>query len=453
MPDEEDDEQGAQPEDDNLLQQALAGAAQYDMEPAANPAPASAASAPAPAPVPPPPTVGAQPLGRRMAPAAPGPQPPADSSNAAPEVNIPFDMSKMPPGLLAPPVTPASVPRPPTGSNNPTLADLAREQAMHGKPLDPSKVDPATGKPIYKMGVGGKILGTLANFASGFSRNPGQPIYVGPGATNARYARDEAQREGNLANVNTQIGTQEKLDTENQKMYEDAIKQAYEGQLGEARLGLSKAAGENADTRTQLADSTSQLNEAKEELTRFKAGQTAEPKTEAEIAIAKQLALQKGDKGKAALYDGALKELAKQKQAGKDTTASDVAKAIQVATYRTTETNNIQQEQTIEQERRVKAEVDGNPAVKYDPAKRAAAIASINQDLQTKYGPRLQDVNDQADKMLGLTKAGARLQSGSRAAPKGPPKVGETIMVAGKPRKVIGFNQQTKKPIVAPAGQ
>ena len=63
--------------------------------------------------------------------------------------------------------------------------------------LPPIKTQDNQGKtlPQYRMGTGQRILGTLANFASGFAGHGGSPVYVGPGALNNRYYRDEADRE------------------------------------------------------------------------------------------------------------------------------------------------------------------------------------------------------------------------------------------------------------------
>jgi hypothetical protein len=55
--------------------------------------------------------------------------------------------------------------------------------------------------PQYRMGIGHRILGTLANFANGFAGNHAAPIYVGPGALNQRYYQDEQARQQNLANA------------------------------------------------------------------------------------------------------------------------------------------------------------------------------------------------------------------------------------------------------------
>src|SRR5947209_11915981 len=45
----------------------------------------------------------------------------------------------------------------------------------------------------YRMGIGQRILGSVANFLNGFAKNGADPIYVGPGAHNSRYGRDLGQ--------------------------------------------------------------------------------------------------------------------------------------------------------------------------------------------------------------------------------------------------------------------
>lgn len=49
--------------------------------------------------------------------------------------------------------------------------------------------------PKYRMGIGQRILGSLVNFGSGFSRSGLPPVHVGPGALNHRYYQDQQQRE------------------------------------------------------------------------------------------------------------------------------------------------------------------------------------------------------------------------------------------------------------------
>src|SRR5262245_24178629 len=75
---------------------------------------------------------------------------------------------------------------------------LQEQQAHYGTPTDPHD-------PRYRMGMGHRILGTLANFANGFAGNHASPIYVGPGALNNRYYQDERLRQQNLENVNRQL--------------------------------------------------------------------------------------------------------------------------------------------------------------------------------------------------------------------------------------------------------
>ena len=63
--------------------------------------------------------------------------------------------------------------------------------------MPPIQTTDAQGKtlPKYRMGIGHRILATVANFANGFAGNGAAPIYVGPGALNNRYYQDEARRE------------------------------------------------------------------------------------------------------------------------------------------------------------------------------------------------------------------------------------------------------------------
>ena len=82
---------------------------------------------------------------------------------------------------------------------------LQEQQAQYSQPGDPND-------PKYRMGTGQRILGTLANFASGFAGQGGSPVYVGPGALNNRYYRDEAQRRENLENVTRELAEQHRVD-------------------------------------------------------------------------------------------------------------------------------------------------------------------------------------------------------------------------------------------------
>lgn len=63
--------------------------------------------------------------------------------------------------------------------------------------MPPIQTTDAQGKtlPKYRMGVGQRILATVANFANGFAGNGAAPIHVGPGALNNRYDQDEMFRQ------------------------------------------------------------------------------------------------------------------------------------------------------------------------------------------------------------------------------------------------------------------
>ena len=83
------------------------------------------------------------------------------------------------------------------------LRPLYEERAAKSVPTDPADHQ-------YKMGIGGRILGTLANFLSGLNGG-GATVYTGPGATNNRYALAERRRAGELSALNEKIADTEKL--------------------------------------------------------------------------------------------------------------------------------------------------------------------------------------------------------------------------------------------------
>ncbi|MGH8358213.1 MAG: hypothetical protein ACRESF_12025, partial [Pseudomonas sp.] len=76
-----------------------------------------------------------------------------DSADAAPAVNFKLDPSAMPAGLLPNTQTPDSIPAPPTGSDNPNLSALAKQQAGLATPINPYDAAGKT-KPQYRMGTG-----------------------------------------------------------------------------------------------------------------------------------------------------------------------------------------------------------------------------------------------------------------------------------------------------------
>jgi hypothetical protein len=83
------------------------------------------------------------------------------------------------------------------GKSAPNSQDALSRIQQFSKPT-PFLNDQGETLPQYRMGIGHRILGTLANFANGFAGNRAQPIYVGPGALNNRYYQAERQRRQNL---------------------------------------------------------------------------------------------------------------------------------------------------------------------------------------------------------------------------------------------------------------
>src|SRR5437588_2926137 len=81
------------------------------------------------------------------------------------------------------------------------LHELYPTKAAKSTPYDPNQ-------PQYKLGIGGRILGTLANFLTGMSGR-GPVTYTGPGATNHRYLEDERKRVVDLDAANTGIADTE----------------------------------------------------------------------------------------------------------------------------------------------------------------------------------------------------------------------------------------------------
>src|SRR5262249_34505352 len=139
------------------------------------------------------------------------------------------------------------------------------------------------------------------------------------------------------------------------KLYDEAIKQAYEGEIAQSRTSLADSAEKRANIAGELVASQENLRNADAELARYKAqDHPKEPQTEAEIALAYQAAMQKGDKLGDAKYKGALDMLAKQKAAGKDTSAADLAKYIQVSENRARRHQAIDDEQQRDEAQQAK---------------------------------------------------------------------------------------------------
>ena len=120
---------------------------------------------------------------------------------------------------------------------------LREQQAQYSKPGDPND-------PKYRMGTGQRILGTLANFASGFAGHGGSPVYVGPGALNHRYYQDEALRRENLENVTRQLAEQHRVDPD---------QTGAKPNLGDTSQNEGTAQPANKDSFQSAPDQTSPL--------------------------------------------------------------------------------------------------------------------------------------------------------------------------------------------------
>src|SRR5579864_440097 len=95
----------------------------------------------------------------------------------------------------------------PVTEQNPIGQTNTGQNSAYLPPIQP-RDDQGKTVPKYRMGIGQRILGTVANFANGFARNGEAPIYVGPGALNNRYYQDEEiRRQQNLQNTVPPKGT------------------------------------------------------------------------------------------------------------------------------------------------------------------------------------------------------------------------------------------------------
>ena len=346
-----------------------------------------------------------------------GAPPPSIASVVSPSPAAP------PAGVMRPPLAPTDVPKPPVGQNNQRRIDLLKQMGTLGKPTDPKAVD-ANGKPMYRMSLGQRILGTIGNAATGFGRRGGPITYVGPGATNRQFDVAENQREKTLGGVKEELGEQDKLDTSEEKTYQDAVRQAYEGQLGQKATELGAAAEKNMDIRGQLESSQAEKNAAIAERDRAlgrKADQPKQPSNEVELVQAFQ---SETDPKKKAALKGAIDQLSSLKNAGKDTSAADLAKIIAINNQKQNLIDRVDKEKEAERTRRY-AELRKNYQNYQlnDPKTRTEIEqkqAGIDQELETKYSKRTQDASDEADKLFGLTKKGGALKS--TPTPAAPPQ-------------------------------
>lgn len=256
------------------------------------------------------------------------------------------------------------------------------------------------GRGLMEGGVPGLAEGAI-DPSSTYSQNDPRRQYAGYGAPNKAYQTAEGNRQRDVT-----------ADTANLDMAQKRFKEATDRMKARAQ--------EERSVATTYKDAGATANKAESDATAAQKEQDAankvvDPKTEDELALALSKARQAGDKQKVALYQGALDEIKRVKiseRAPKDTTAADIAKAIQVSEFRTREIGTIDKAKEDERNKRY-AELDKNVTIKYDQAKMGAEKQRIDAELDAKYAPKYDDIHAQADQMLGLTKAGAKLKSGA----------------------------------------
>ena len=79
------------------------------------------------------------------------------------------------------------------------------------------------GNSKYRMGIGQRILGSLVNFANGFSGGNLPNVHVGPGAVNRRYYQDEQQREDDAAASDSRLESLQSAQTRNYELHDQLM--------------------------------------------------------------------------------------------------------------------------------------------------------------------------------------------------------------------------------------
>jgi|GEM_PF-5646735 hypothetical protein len=109
----------------------------------------------------------------------------------------------------------------------------------------------------YRMGIGQRILGSLVNFAGGFSHNGLPPVYVGPGALNSRYYRDQKRQQDEAERSDARLNSlRRSLEAE-----ETLRQQIIDKQDAESATGVQE---ETATTSNQADSPTASAQESQE---------------------------------------------------------------------------------------------------------------------------------------------------------------------------------------------
>lgn len=240
----------------------------------------------------------------------------AQATQQAPPMPPP-NQAMMPsaPGTLAPAGMSAPAPAPGTGigtklaqMGGPPKAPVMNPgfgQASEAVRADSSPI--AKNDPQYRMGVGGRVLHGAGAFLSGgipglidSAVNPNDPNYIGKGAVNSQYSRDEAARQarlagnqGKVASFQDEYGQAEKGYKNELTGYSDEVKANAAQDVdairtkGEAdRTAYQKTESENRD---RIADLKQKVADAKDPAAKLNA------ESKARFEIGKQAGLKGKD--------------------------------------------------------------------------------------------------------------------------------------------------------------
>ncbi len=281
------------------------------------------------------------------------------------------------------------------------------------------------GRGFLESGLMGAAAGAI-DPRSTYSRDNPSRQYAGYGDPNKAYQTAEQQRQGQLAAETQNLADSRKAFQDRLTATKDRL--AAQRIAGQSYHEAGQVANEDEKNQITQQEANTKAQTEQQQAADRKAARDAAavPKTVDQIALAKQQAIASGDKARASLYDGALKEIAKlhnSMRAPKDTSATDVLRAIQVSEFRMREIASIRNAEEADRARQyAAADKDPNVVLSDDPDAKAKAHAAVDAQLDKVYGPEIQKVNDEADKMLGLTKAGVSLQRNPPSNSAKPPR-------------------------------
>jgi hypothetical protein len=287
-------------------------------------------------------------------------------------------------------------------------------QARIDQENKPIQARDAQGKLLqqYRPSLGQKIKRGLAGAGMGLLR--GGIVGSVAGAVNPHIAGERGYDDPNNAYEQAENARQQSLAADTQslntsrKAFEDATNRAKSiSQEQRGVAGAYKDAGATATTAMEREE-TARHNQAEEDIKR---NPTNDVKTEFQSIHTE--AQRRFPNQPFQAYEWERKQLIDLKnaeRAPKDTSATDLAKAIQATEFGMRMSSQIDQQKEAERNRRY-AELGKDISLKYDEQKMSAAKQKIDSELDTKYGPKYQQAQDKVDRMLGITKTGGPLQS------------------------------------------